>query len=827
MPPILPRALPAAACAAGLVSSLAATLAATLSATLSATAWADIDLVLGNGDKVTGEIAPQAEVETYRFRVPQGAKFTVQIKAKAGFVVAGTLTGPSGGMTNLGPDTAVKLAGVVSAETGEYVLDVRAGGPAGGKYKLSVKWTNPAATTETVTLGGGDRTVTRPVEFAGRATVTVTSPAAGTVRGRLAEWARGDDTVGTFDPGPADAPKHVVTTGQAAFTDDYVFRIANAGSGAGDVTVQVRPRAPKPSRRKLDLTDANLANEGDGSSLVGDLIGPGGGNVGVDDPLSPVDGAGVSVPPGSVQFPTPFVIGSGVEILPPDPNQQGAGPTVFFGPEGQNFSQPVLVTIPFDPLAVGGDPAKLQIFTRDAQGNVTLVPPPYEIDAVAGTVSFPASHFSSFRALARSSSPADLTGDGIDDLVVFAGMNDEPRILVFAGGPGVRDRGAMDEDDAVAVIRPTRVPGAPDVGPLAPRWAVGDHDGDGDADLVVLQNPGEFADPFAKLYLGGKQFARNAARDRFVKIAAATGQFYSVAMGDVDGDGRADIFLSDLTGGAAAGGRVFFLAGTADPDATDAEAAPQRVSGTTFGFYGTKMLCADVDGDGLSDFAASAPGSSVNFVEIVPGSSLFGARFATEASEVLTGTVTADGSFGFEMAAGDIDRDGRAELFVGIPGDSAVLLRDGGALGSTRTLDTRVAAGDGALGSWIAVIQVPAAAPYGPAVVAIGSPLLRSVDIVNAGALSLYRRNTALTWDPVGFVAGEGGADGLWGTVHPAIDWDGDGFQDLVVGEPGFDGPSSAEIDAGRILVAFGSALDLTDGTVQISGRGGANLGAR
>ena len=42
-----------------------------------ATAFAGVDAEVGNGDKITGTISPATESETFRVRVPNGAKISV------------------------------------------------------------------------------------------------------------------------------------------------------------------------------------------------------------------------------------------------------------------------------------------------------------------------------------------------------------------------------------------------------------------------------------------------------------------------------------------------------------------------------------------------------------------------------------------------------------------------------------------------------------------------------------------------------------------------------------------------------------------------------
>ena len=120
----------------------------------------------------------------------------------------------------------------------------------------------------------------------------------------------------------------------------------------------------------------------------------------------PLDGAAVSVPAGALPIGAAIVVGTAPDI-PTSGTQTGAGPTVFFGPQGLRFGttddpKPATLTIPFDG-AFSDATDQITIYTRDARGIVTPVARPYAFDLLADTVSFQPSHFSSFRAVAPTS----------------------------------------------------------------------------------------------------------------------------------------------------------------------------------------------------------------------------------------------------------------------------------------------------------------------------------------------------------------------------------------------------------------------------------------
>src|SRR6185295_4564935 len=186
------------------------------------------------------------------------------------------------------------------------------------------------------------------------------------------------------------------------------------GAFRGKITIK-QPRAVKT---KVILTDAVLGAASDHFAQT-TTIGRDGGIATPGTGGTPIDGASVSFPNGAVSSPTSIVVGTGAPVPSQTPQTGGVGPTIVFGPEGLRFSKAATITIPFDPSAFDGDTSTLTVYTRDAKGKITAVPPPLTIDPLAGTVSFQASHFSAFRAFGpKKPVHGDFNGDGFADLAV-------------------------------------------------------------------------------------------------------------------------------------------------------------------------------------------------------------------------------------------------------------------------------------------------------------------------------------------------------------------------------------------------------------------------
>lgn len=389
----------------------------------------------------------------------------------------------------------------------------------------------------------------------------------------------------------------------------------------------------------------------------------------------------------------------------------------------------------------------------------------------------------------------DITGDGVDDLLVgayFMGSGYEGGALVFAGPI----TGALTAADAVGTIDGTVAEGA--VG-----WSVAtteDVDGDGVQD-VLLGGPGTggssssipgYAYLVTASPVGGLTLPDDAQATFVGAALGANAGSHAEDVGDVNNDGIVDLLIGaqqawDL-GGTTGQAYLFSgdVAGTLD---VDSDATTTLYGAVWAGGMGDWASSGDLTGDGISDIVLPANTSHVTGI-------VNGAVFIV--SEPPAGLVTVDSDIdtyvsgddwtglGHATAVGDWTGDGYDDLAVSTGTSPGTVYIMAGPLAGAITVTDAVASFEG-LGAYLLdqtgwAIDRADLNHDGADDLAIGSP---HIDITTAGpgALDVFYGplSGAHSLSDADVAVAGVAPDALGGAVVSVGDTTGDGREELAV----------------------------------------------
>jgi len=277
----------------------------------------------------------------------------------------------------------------------------------------------------------------------------------------------------------------------------------------------------------------------------------------------------------------------------------------------------------------------------------------------------------------------DVTGDGVDDLVVGAYYTDEGG--GFGSGAGYIKYGPVSgsyslTEDAEGVII------GPDASSYLGRWvrAGGDHDGDGIGDILIAAPYASTGAPSGgTVYIvsgpaqGSVDVNTDAAGYVYSSSAASyLGEGRTFAQGDVNGDGLSDAVVGGYSYGGGAGiMSVVYGPGTGGTDVASGDIV---ITGSRGSYFGMGPSAGDLDNDGAAELligasaASGSAGEAYLFWSPAPGT-----YDRSDADATFEGD-SADGA-GSNTAMGDLDDNGNLDLLIGASTHAAGL--EGGVYG--------------------------------------------------------------------------------------------------------------------------------------------------
>ncbi len=287
--------------------------------------------------------------------------------------------------------------------------------------------------------------------------------------------------------------------------------------------------------------------------------------------------------------------------------------------------------------------------TPDAGGGAIFVlePEPRRITPADAGLTGRAAQFGA------SLASGDFDGDGRADLAI--GARDPGAVTILYGGEqGLRRDG-----------RQTFRGDSPRYGSAL---AAGDLDGDGRDDLVIGA-PGEQGPGALEVRLGGADGLGDSGRPIAPPAGAERGFGARARLGDVNGDGSLDVIESGSARAFAPGHTTFCAGSDSGPESCARIDAPG----------GTALAVGDVDGDGLADVVQGDVGpdpeavaGEVRVLKGGPEGPEPEPLVITQQTARIPGNDQIGDEFGGTVSVAKIDGDRFADIVVGAPGEDGV-----------------------------------------------------------------------------------------------------------------------------------------------------------
>ena len=350
--------------------------------------------------------------------------------------------------------------------------------------------------------------------------------------------------------------------------------------------------------------------------------------------------------------------------------------------------------------------------------------------------------------------------------------------------------------------------------------AAGDVNGDGFDDVVIGAPWFDMPDTNegrVTLYLGSPGGLHSAPAWIFEGNQLFAGLGYSVASaGDVNGDGFDDVIIGAVgysNPQRNEGAAFLFLGSSVGLPSSPAWTVEGGQAGADFGW--DVAGAGDVNGDGFDDVLVGAPwytndqgaeGRAYLYLGSSTGLAVAPAWMA-EGDQV-------NARFGLDLAgAGDVNGDGFADVIVGSPnyaspytweGRAYVYLGSATGLATTATWFTEGDQDFALYGDFVSAAGDVNRDGFGD--ILVGSPWYSNTHIEEGRAFLFLGSPAGPSHAPAWTLDGQQASCGLGVGIGTAGDVNRDGYADVLVGAPGFDGQVA---DIGRAWLFFGSDAGL------------------
>ena len=317
------------------------------------------------------------------------------------------------------------------------------------------------------------------------------------------------------------------------------------------------------------------------------------------------------------------------------------------------------------------------------------------VTAAAGAVS-PVPAEAAVRAAARCTSgvPGDVNGDGFAEVAVGEPGNDKGRgsVHLFYGSRRglVVDATGTSRNDQYLTQATSGVPGKAEAGDgFGTTTLLADLNGDGCADLAV-GSPGENSGTgWVQVFFGSPTGLKTTGVQSLAlpgltgSPASAPGQGLgdTLAAADLDGDSVDDLVAGvsgfRVAAAESAGAVAVVYGGATGLQLTRSVLLTRDTAGIPgaaeeYGGFGSGVTTGDFDGDGAAELAVGSTngvsGGSVQLISRTAGGRFGGEEPVGPGSAGLPGDAGRFCAFGFVLAGGDVDGDGRDDLAIADPG---------------------------------------------------------------------------------------------------------------------------------------------------------------